>query len=155
MINCDDVSFYKVSKIVDKLLGWDEKFEHMKKRELRRAKKYRYNQSYDISNHAEIVLGECFIELFHKLYKERANIDREEMLNEMQFLFDYVRNSVNTNGKVPLLDGDLRDRFLTAGAYPEYFVNMNRAEIVAYDKFLTNLLFYKSVSKAYELIEIK
>lgn len=155
LIKCGDVSFYKVNKITDELLDWNEHLEYRKKRALQTAKENRFNQSCEVSLEAQIILGECFIELFHKLYNQIKKKNKLDTLNEMQFLFDYVSKTVYTNGKEPLLDGEIRDRFLTAGATPEDVVEMNREEIVAYDKFSTYLLFYKSVQKAFDKVEIE
>ena len=147
-----DVSFYKISKKVDGILGLTERFENDKKRAVEEAKKNRFNQSIDISFDCEVKLGIRFIELFHKIYTQEENLNIKETINEMQFLFDYVKKTVFTNGR-SLLDCDIRDGFLTAGAYPEDFVEMDENEIIKYDKFSTYLLCYLSVSKAFELTE--
>ena len=148
-----DVSFYHVNKKLDEILGWDEKFEFDKKRALKEARENRFNQSIDISFNDKEKLGICFIELFDKIYKKEENLNIEETINEMQFLFDYIKKTIYTNGREPMLDREISDGFLTAGAYPEDFVEMNREEIVAYDKFSTYLLCYESVLKAFELIK--
>ena len=153
LIKKGDVSFYNISKKLDEFLGWNEKLEFDKKRAVEDAKKYRFNQSRDISVDYVEKLGICFIELFDKIYKQEENLNIEETINEMQFLFNYIKQIGYTNGKMPLLDSEISAIFLTACVCPEDFVDMDRKETVIYDKFSTYLLCYKSVSRAFELIE--
>ncbi len=156
LIQNDDASFYRVSKKIDELLGWDVKFEYDRKKALKEAEENRFNQAIDIEllyNDCEKTLGIHFIELFHKIYIKEEGINIEETINEMQYLFDYIKRIGHTNNKEPLLNVEINDAFLTAWSSPEDYVEMDREEIMKYDKFCTYLLCYESVSKAFELIK--
>ena len=169
-----EVSFGEVNRKINELLHWDEVYEYKKKRAkeayengfaelfsglckdenifINRNKQY--NLSCDSLYDGYLLdLGTVFIELFYKVYcddYEDKNA-KLETIKEMQEIFDFVKRLGNTNDKLTMTDGNIRDSFLTYYS-PEVIFPMSEGEIVKFDKFCTYLLCYESVTKAFEMI---
>lgn len=110
-----------------------------------------YSQSLAIDKCNE--LGKQFIEYFHKIYTNPDSIDVKHWQGEMQgWLNKVLAIKLKTNNR-PLLKVQIRDWFLTAGAYFEDWITPTpfREEIEFYDEFCETLLATKDVSKSFEV----
>lgn len=85
---------------------------------------------------------------YHKVYQEPNAQSRGYWINEMQNRFNEVKSLKLKQNKKPLLNSEINDWFLTAGAYPEDFVDMDYNEQKAYDEFSLRLLTTNSVEKS-------
>lgn len=98
-------------------------------------------------------LGKVFIEHFDKLYKDPKNDAAKHWSIEMKDKFDKVSSIILKNNNKPILDGNLRDWFFTAGANPEkYMKNPTDEELSDYDSFVTNLLQSKDFTESIKKI---
>ena len=95
-----------------------------------------------------ISLGKKFIEHYHKIYLEPSSQSRNHWITEMQNWYDKVKQIKLKQNTKPLLTGQIRDWFLTAGAYPEDFVDMDDTEQQKYDEFCLKLLANNSVEES-------
>lgn len=99
-------------------------------------------------------LGIKFIEHFHKIYTNPADVSVNHWENEMQGWFNSIRRlKLKTTGK-PLLNRQIIDWFLTACAFPEDVVDMSEDEQISYDTFCTLLLNNLSVKESIESLNI-
>ena len=98
-------------------------------------------------------MGTVFIDLFDKVYRKDYEDENAKLaiIKEMQEIFDFVKRLGNTNNRLTMTDGNIRDSFLTYYS-PEVIFPMLEGEIVKFDKFCTYLLCYESVTKAFEMI---
>ena len=169
-----EVSLGEVNRKINKLLHWDEVYEYKKKRAkeayengfadifcglceeeniyINRGKQY--NLSCDCAYGSYLCdLGTVFIDLFDKVYRKDYEDENAKLaiIKEMQEIFDFVKRLGNTNNRLTMTDGNIRDSFLTYYS-PEVIFPMLEGEIVKFDKFCTYLLCYESVTKAFEMI---
>lgn len=169
-----EVSLGEVNRKINKLLHWDEVYEYKKKRAkeayengfanifcglceeeniyINRGKQY--NLSCDCAYGSYLCdLGTVFIDLFDKVYRKDYEDENAKLaiIKEMQEIFDFVKRLGNTNNRLTMTDGNIRDSFLTYYS-PEAIFPMLEGEIVKFDKFCTYLLCYESVTKAFEMI---
>ncbi len=94
-------------------------------------------------------LGECFIKHFDKIYKNPNARECNHWIAEMDAWYKAVKKiTLKTTGK-PMLRGELRDWFFTAGANPENFIRCaTYDELKKYDDFSENILSGMSVRVA-------
>lgn len=169
-----EVSLGEVNRKINKLLHWDEVYEYKKKRAkeayengfadifcglceeennyINRGKQY--NLSCDCAYGSYLCdLGTVFIDLFDKVYRKDYEDENAKLaiIKEMQEIFDFVKRLGNTNNRLTMTDGNIRDSFLTFYS-PEVILPMLEREVIDYDKFCTYLLCYESVTKAFEMI---
>lgn len=88
-----------------------------------------------------ISLGKQFIQHFDKIYKEPKNSAVSHWMSEMRNWFGNVKAIKLKSTHEPLLNSQLHDWFLTAGAEARDFMNNpTPAEIKAYDDFALKVL---------------
>lgn len=100
-------------------------------------------------------LGKCFIKHFDKVYKNPNARECNHWIAEMDAWYKSVTGiTLKTTGK-PILRGQLRDWFFTAGADPENFMRCaTYDELKKYDDFSENILSCMSVRAALKAIKI-
>lgn len=100
-----------------------------------------------------IPIGKKFIKHFDKIYKRKDCEAVNHWCGEMQGWYNTaIGYKLKPYGK-PILNGDLRDWFFTAGANAEDFMtNPDYEEQKAYDDFVTDLLTTKNVRKSIQNI---
>lgn len=102
-----------------------------------------YDMSLSIADAMDlcISLGKKFIERFDKIYNAPMSTSIQRWVNEMCGWYSSVKQIVLKNTNKPLLNGELRDWFFTAGANPEMFMkNPINEELEAYDQFTDQVL---------------
>ncbi|MBP0990187.1 MAG: phosphatase PAP2 family protein [Oscillospiraceae bacterium] len=88
-----------------------------------------------------IGLGKKFIMHFDKVYHNPSSRDTSHWKNEMQSWWNSIKQIKLKERNAELLNGEIRDWFLTAGANPEDFMtNADFEEKKAYDIFSENIL---------------
>jgi rubrerythrin len=98
-----------------------------------------------------ISLGKQFIQHFDKMYKEPTNSATEHWLAEMDNWYKSVKQIKLKQNNSPLLTGELRDWFFTAGANAvDFMKSADRKEEEVYDKFVNDIISKDSVREAYK-----
>lgn len=88
-----------------------------------------------------ISLGRQFIKHFDKIYKNPKDNAVEHWKSEMRTWFGDVKSIKLKSNHQPLLNSEIHDWFLTAGAEAQDFMKSpTQEEINAYDKFATEVL---------------
>ena len=96
-----------------------------------------------------ISLGKKFIEHFDKIYKNPKSRDVNHWINEMNAWFQKVKEIKLKESNKPILNGNLRDWFFTAGANPQDFMNNpTYKECEDYDKFTEEILKGKNITSS-------
>lgn len=96
-----------------------------------------------------ISLGKQFIEHFDKIYSDPTNQANNHWIKEMCGWWDSVKQIKLKSTNKPILNGELRDWFFTAGANPQDFMHTaTNEELSAYDSFITNVINGVSVEDA-------
>ena len=88
-----------------------------------------------------ISLGKHFIEHFDKIYTNHNDQNVNHLISEMTNWYEEVKQITLENTNKPILKGELRDWFFTAGANPESFMNhATNDELEKYDIFSEKIL---------------
>lgn len=94
-------------------------------------------------------LGEKFIRNFHRIYIDSSNQAVNQWCNEMNHWFSKALKLRLSPDNQTLTETRLRDRFFTAGAYiDEYIQGCSLNEERKYDEFIRLVLDYEDVTKA-------
>lgn len=96
-----------------------------------------------------ISLGKKFIEHFDKLFKEPNSNARNHWVSEMKNWYKAVKEIKLKQTNKPILDGELRDWFFTAGANPQDFMTSpTTEELSIYDAFTSKVISGNSIESA-------
>lgn len=102
-----------------------------------------------------ISLGKNFIEHFDKIYNNSNEQSVNHWINEMTNWYEEVKQITLENTNKPILKGELRDWFFTAGANPENFMNhATNDELEKYDIFSDKVLNGTNIKSALRLVGI-
>lgn len=94
-----------------------------------------------------MTLGRNFITAFHTLYEYPHAEAREHFIAEMQSWYNTVCDIKIRETDLPILNQQIYDWFLTAGASIENFI-YNKNEIMCYDEFAVVLLYTKNLRQS-------